>query len=271
MSITLVTQETMYHKLAARALTETLKHIDVDEVVVFSDKFVMDGAKHIHVNHFPSVHHYCEFMLRGMTEHIRTDHVLFVQWDAMAYDSSQWTDEFLKYDYIGAPWPWYPEGKNVGNGGFSLRSMRLLEALRDPTVTMDPSDPDSVNEDQVIGVADRHYLETQYGIKYPSTQLARQFSYELGAYTPSFGFHGPWNVAKLGDMDTLDFYVQHMNYSGWNIHKWHHWLLELTLRGCYNYVSSSMDKLETHSPELLGPVVEWLGREHSFWAQFNGT
>lgn len=271
MSITLVTQETMYHELAARALSETLKHIDVDEVLTFSDRKILPGARNVHVDHFPSVTDYCEFMLRGMQEHVTTDHILFVQWDAMAYDRSSWTDEFLKYDYIGAPWPWAAEGKNIGNGGFSLRSRRLLDALLDTAVQMDKNNPEAVNEDQVIGCSSRPYLENKYGIRYPVTALASQFSYELGPYQSSFGFHGPWNVAKLCDLDTLEFYVEHMNYSGWNIHKWHHWLLELTARGCYNYVSSSMDKLEAHSPELLGPVVEWLGREHSFWAQFNGT
>ena len=34
-------------------------------------------------------------------------------------------------DYIGAPWPHFRDGHNVGNGGFSLRSRRLLEACRE--------------------------------------------------------------------------------------------------------------------------------------------
>lgn len=272
MSITLVTQETMYHKLAARALTETLKHIEVDEVLTFSDQEILPGARNVHVDHFPSVVEYCEFMLRGMREHVTTDHVLFVQWDAMAYNGAAWTDDFLKYDYIGAPWPWKSNGQNVGNGGFSLRSRRLLDALADPAIQMDAANPDAVNEDQVIGQSSRPYLETRYGIRYPETGLAAQFSYELGQYYPSFGFHGPWNVAKLADMSTLDYYCEHMSFKGWNIHKWHHWLLALTERGCYNNVSMSMDQLELHSPELISPVVEWLASEHSFWAQFkHGT
>src|SRR6185437_5908691 len=53
---------------------------------------------------------------------------------------SSWTDEFLKYDYIGAPWlvaDWslrdfyFPDHLLgtwvVGNGGFSMRSKRFLE------------------------------------------------------------------------------------------------------------------------------------------------
>ena len=51
MSITLVSQETMYHELAARSITETLKHIDVDEVVTISNKDFYPGARHVPVEH----------------------------------------------------------------------------------------------------------------------------------------------------------------------------------------------------------------------------
>ena len=268
MSITLVTQETMYHELAARALAETLKHIDVTEVLTFSNKPIMSGARNVHVDHFPSVTEYCEFMLRGMLAHVTTDHILFVQWDAMAYNKSMWTNEFLKYDYIGAPWPWASPGTNIGNGGFSLRSRKLLEALQDHRIKMDANDPNAVNEDQVIGHAYRQYLEDQYNICYPDASLASQFSYELGNYNPSFGFHGPWNVIKLADMDTVNFYLDHMSYAGWNIHKWHHMLLALTDRGCFNSIVDVMDQFEKHSPELVAPTVEWLKQEHMFWKQF---
>ena len=40
-----------------------------------------------------------------------------------------WDPKFLNYDYIGALWPHYKENQ-VGNGGFSLRSKKLLESSR---------------------------------------------------------------------------------------------------------------------------------------------
>jgi hypothetical protein len=262
MSITLVTQETMYHELAARALTETLKHITVDEVLTFSDKEILAGARNVQVDHFPSVNDYCEFMLRGMQEHVTTDHILFVQWDAMAHDASQWTDTFLRYDYIGAPWPWDGEGNNIGNGGFSLRSKRLLDQLQDPVIELG-----STNEDQVIGQKYRTYLETK-GIRYAPTPLAAQFSYELGDYAPSFGFHGPWNVVRFADIDTVDLYISKMNYQGWNIYKWHHLLEAITNRSLYSHVGHVVEQMGQHSPDLFDSVVQWLARDHSFWKQF---
>jgi hypothetical protein len=260
-SITLVTQETMYHALAARALTETLKHIEVQDVLTFSDQQLLPGARNVHVDHFPSVNDYCEFMIRGICQHVTTDHILFVQWDAMAHDATQWTDEFLKYDYIGAPWPWDSEGRNIGNGGFSLRSRRLLEELQSPAIQLN-----NVNEDQVIGQVYRPQLES-CGIKYPSTALAAQFSYELGPRVPSFGFHGPWNVIAYADLDTADYYIEQMSYAGWNIHKWHHFLSAIGDRVELHYrIPFVMQQLTQHSSELVLPVLEWLASHSTFWA-----
>jgi hypothetical protein len=42
-----------------------------------------------------------------------------------------WDPEFLDWDYIGAKWFWAEAGKRVGNGGFSLRSYKLLEQPMD--------------------------------------------------------------------------------------------------------------------------------------------
>ena len=60
-------------------------------------------------------------------------HFLSVHEDGFPIDPSLWTDEFLDYDYIGAPWaassPWVPGGQPmVGNGGFYLESRRCLDA-----------------------------------------------------------------------------------------------------------------------------------------------
>src|ERR1700687_3454326 len=42
-----------------------------------------------------------------------------------------WREEFLGCDYIGAQWFWHDDAMRVGNGGFSLRSRKLLLALQD--------------------------------------------------------------------------------------------------------------------------------------------
>jgi len=255
MTIALVTVETMHHELAARALANTAKCLDFDEILIFSDKNFMPNSRWVPVEHFSSVRSYCDFMLKGMVEHVQTDHILFVQWDAQAHDSGAWSPEFLEYDYIGAPWPWANPNMDVGNGGFSLRSRRLLEALKNPNICTTAATP---NEDQVIGDTFRPLLETLHGIKYAPTDVAARFSYELGNYSGSFGCHGPWNIVRFSDDDTVDFYLQNMDYATWNMYKWHHVLFELARKRAMRQFGLVVDRMTEHSPQSVSPVLQSL-------------
>jgi hypothetical protein len=66
-------------------------------------------------------------------------HLLHCECDGIPFRVENWDAEFLKYDYIGAPWgpkggKWPSQaiftGHRVGNGGFSLRSRGLLEECK---------------------------------------------------------------------------------------------------------------------------------------------
>ena len=134
---------------------------------------------------------YSRFMLRGLVEHIRTPHALCVQWDGYVLDGSAWDRAFLDYDYIGAPWPHFHDGHSVGNGGFSLRSRRLLEASR--ALPLDPP----LLEDVIICRRCRPQLEAQ-GIRFAPEAIARRFSYErMPPGGDEFGFHGSFNLVRL--------------------------------------------------------------------------
>ena len=159
--VTLVTIETMYHDMARRALEETLKRLPFKNVLIFSDKEVLPGATHVKIEHGDMLS-YCTLLLKGMAEHVTTSHMIFQQWDAMVHDEYQWTDEFLDYDYIGAPWPWQSPENAVGNGGFSLRSKRLLDACLDQYIRFTNF---YKNEDELIGKLFRSFLEEKYSIK----------------------------------------------------------------------------------------------------------
>lgn len=91
-----------------------------------------------------------------------------------------WKNEWLDYDYIGAVW----QDGVVGNGGFSLRSKRLLDALTDPSFSA-PFFP----EDEKICRDWRTRLENNYHIKFAPAEVASDFSIEGGRYTNQFGFH----------------------------------------------------------------------------------
>lgn len=264
--ITLVTIEPKYHELAKIGLEQTLKHIDVKEVLTFSDKDILDGARNVLISGKTTFQEYQMIMLKGMLEHVNTEHIIFQQWDAMAYDGTKWTDEFLQYDYIGAVWPWEPEFRNVGNGGFSLRSRKLMEATADSRITLID------NEDAVFCKHHRALLENEFGVKYAPTQLAKKFSHEIAEgtfkYEPGFGFHGQWNVVKLAPMDVVEFFINDMDYSGWNVYKWHHFLYAIVEREVFEFIPFVIDKLMKHNPTLFGQLISWLKSEQSFWEQF---
>lgn len=141
---------------------------------------------------------YNEFCLRQMARHIQTSHVLIVQYDSWIIYPEMWSDEFLEYDYIGAKWPWHKDGHNVGNGGFSLRSKKLLDILASWKYEKE------VIEDDFICRASRSQLE-EAGIKFAPESIADRFSYERAQPEgKTFGFHGLYNLWRhVDDADMI--------------------------------------------------------------------
>ena len=72
---------------------------------------------------------YSEFYIKEMYKYVDTPLALTFHHDSFIANPDAWEDEFLKYDYIGAPWR-HPGAPSVGgNGGFAIRSRRLLEYI----------------------------------------------------------------------------------------------------------------------------------------------
>lgn len=133
---------------------------------------------------------YSDFMISHLVDHISTPNCLVAQWDGHVLNAGGWRPEFLDYDYIGASWPQFDDGHDVGNGGFSLRSRRLMEACRAPQfVRMHP-------EDVAIGRTNRDWLEAQ-GMRFAPCRLADLFAAErTGDLRATFGYHGVWNMPR---------------------------------------------------------------------------
>jgi len=143
----------------------------------------------IKIDRINSLTEYSKFMIYRLNDYIDTDFVLVVQYDGFILNPDAWTDDYLKYDYIGAPW-WENDGWIVGNGGFSLRSKKLLEILASGKYQLTDDDP----EDWFIGVTIRKELEEE-GIKFAPVELAKQFGFEMNEkegvmWDGQFGFHG---------------------------------------------------------------------------------
>jgi Protein of unknown function (DUF5672) len=199
--VTLCCVDTRDVALALAALRRCMAQAAFAQVLFFTRRALLpappDGIRVIDVD-VPTVQAYSQFMLRGLQPHVRSSHVLVAQWDGFVRDASRWKPEFLEYDYIGAPWHDQPAEQSVGNGGFSLRSQRLLTALADPSIIL------SHPEDIAICQVNRRLLEERHGIRIAPRALADVFSYErVAPPAPTFGFHGLFNFARELSVDDL--------------------------------------------------------------------
>lgn len=120
--------------------------------------------------------------------YLDTDHILIVQNDSWIVNPNSWTDEFLKYDYIGAVFPCRKK-EIQGNGGFSLRSIKLIKYLS--TLPKEIISP--YMDDYSICIYNRKYLES-IGFKFASIELAKKFSVEGRPYNNQFGHHCGYNI-----------------------------------------------------------------------------
>ena len=150
-----------------------------------------------------SVDDYNEIIFQDLHKYFETSHCLIVQSDSFVVNSNLWKEEFLEFDYIGAPWSnkiqlnpnlvLHLEKNTVGNGGFSLRSHKLAETTAKINFTSLKFPLKS--EDIIIC----YYLYKEMlnnGIRFAPPELAAQFSMEnvnhlYGQDVNSvFGFHG---------------------------------------------------------------------------------
>jgi hypothetical protein len=185
-NVTLVCIDTVNYGPAINAINKSLEKIKPAKTIFFTDIACVanDDFDVINIKHLYSKKDYSKFMMKELGKHIQTDFMLVIQWDGYVLDENAWDDEFLKYDYIGAPWI-YGDGKNVGNGGFSLRSTYLHKVLAEDHFIV----PMSLEDDAICRTY-REYLENVYRIKFAPEELAHKFSFELNRpRQETFGFH----------------------------------------------------------------------------------
>ena len=170
-----------------RALEVCLAQIDFAACKLFTDASVQPShpaIEKVAIEQLTSSAAYSDFVLTRMVDHVATSHCLLVQWDGHVLNAGRWRPEFLDYDYIGASWPQFHDGHDVGNGGFSLRSRQLMEACRDPEFL------NGDVEDLVICRTNRDWLESK-GMRFAPRSLADMFSAERASDpATSFGYHG---------------------------------------------------------------------------------
>ena len=192
-NVTIICVDGVNPHIGLKALKYSIRHIDFAKNLLISHIKPDNIPDNISFQEIPKLTHdtYSQFMLHELYKYVDTDYCLTIHDDGFIINPHLWSDEFLEYDYIGAPWyhtvPYYGQKYRVGNGGFSLRSKKLVNLCRNIKTNS--------HEDANISIRNRDLLE-HYGCKFPSVEVAMRFSLEEEIpecpfdLNTCFGFHG---------------------------------------------------------------------------------
>jgi hypothetical protein len=203
MTIDLICIEGAGNPLGAKALEYSYENFNKARQRILVSTILPDFFKgEFHKIPRISYEDYNRFCIWGVRPITDADFVLIIQSDGMIINPNFWTDDFLNYDYVGAPWNDNTKSRldginAVGNGGFSLRSRKFLEL----SSKIEPALYDKCKKEQQYGGNEdlflckymySHFIEN--GVKFAPPEVAAKFSFEEPVYgaslKTSFGFHG---------------------------------------------------------------------------------
>jgi len=215
-NVTLICVEDTSEKdvfMASQIIKGIKNHIEFHDVKLLSSE-IKHGVTH-KIRPINSTDNYSFFILNDLIDYIDSEFVMIMQTDGYPLNPSCWSDKFLEYDYIGAPWsrvisrneqysvPMKPSPElvdlhlnaSVGNGGLSIRSKKLIERVTNYNYDLSPIYWDKINitgaatEDEYICKYKRPELEAE-GFTFAPVELAQFFSIENDVWAGQFGFHG---------------------------------------------------------------------------------
>lgn len=244
--ITICAVDCLYPSLAARALEKSKSACGNAKSILFSDQKIIGDFDFVEVKKIGSIEEYSNFILRELDRFVETEFVLIIQWDGYVVHEKAWRDDFFEYDYIGAVWPQFSDAMTVGNGGFSLRSKKLLRAT-----AIDPSFKDAEeNEDILICRTNRALLESKYNLRFASEPVARRFSYEQEKPSgETFGFHGLGNIWRHESSDVILDILKQIRPSYYENYQMHSLLMNCYLNRRYGLFAY----LHEHTTDRIGP------------------
>jgi hypothetical protein len=204
-NVTLLCVETRDPELAHWAIDRCLAGTHFAKVVLITNidlvKNKRSDIEYVQAPLIASTKDYSNLLLTGIDQCVVGSHVLIIQWDSFITHPNLWRNEFLDFDYIGPVWPHHPENP-VGNGGFSLISVKLLQAIKRPEfIKRHP-------EDYCICVDNKDFLEKECGIQFAPPAVAEQFAVERSEWHDAFGFHGFFNFGRVLSDEELTAFLK---------------------------------------------------------------
>ncbi len=166
----------------------------------YSCRGIEFGAVKLITQSFKTIDDWNKAVIYELTEHVDTDFAMFVHADGYIIHPELWNDEWLQYDYIGAPWPVpkdnYSNRDEDGNifrvgNSVSLRSKRILDLPKQLNIEW-KSYYGNTHEDGFLCVH-HHKLLEKHGCRFAPLEVAKHFSKEceipenIGLET--FAFH----------------------------------------------------------------------------------
>jgi hypothetical protein len=188
-NVTLVTVSTQNVKAAISALEYSQLGIKFNEILLVSHENPLGNDafyRFVPIIPFTSIGEWGKYVVFNLYKHIKTDFILFIHEDGFVVNPKSWNDDWLQYDYIGAPFPLPRDDYSyrdvsgniirVGNS-VSLRSKKLLELPDKLGLEWKNFDKDYPHEDGFLTVQHRHTL-IQNGINYAPLDIAVRFGRE---------------------------------------------------------------------------------------------
>lgn len=157
---------------------------------------------HLNINNLTPYEYSDILKQKDIYDYIPTEHFLIFQTDSLILkDNKHIVNEFLRYDYVGAPWKM---DKQVGNGGLSLRrKSKMLEIItqnnKQSTIEIHGHifNTSEIHEDTFFS-----YCKGTHVYK-PDFETAKHFSVETIFCDQSFGIHKPWQFLESDDWEYL--------------------------------------------------------------------
>jgi len=202
-NVTLIAVSSIYIEKTISMLQYSYREIGFGKVKLITHEKPKNIPCEIEFCECPKINNimdYNNIMFFDIGKYISTSHCLIIQHDSAVIFPEMWDENWLQWDYIGAPFKivenayWANNGERVrvGNGGFSLRSTKILNAPKKLGLEL-KQEQGFFNEDGNLVCYNRREL-LNYGIRYAPVEIAAKFSFEnetsenLNIEKP-FGFH----------------------------------------------------------------------------------
>ena len=216
-NVTLVAMTSVNVRATYLAMKYSMKDIDFGDAVLITHRRPLTlpwKIRYSHTKELTNINDFNYKMVYELTDHIKTDYALIVHADGFVVNPKMWRDEFLDYDYVGAPWPLPPSDNpvlyraadgtvsRVGNSA-GIRSKRLLDYPKVNNIPWEgyiENGQQYFHEDIFLCCHLKPEME-KVGIKIAPIDVAKYYAHEhaideVKGITP-FAFHKWWGANDI--------------------------------------------------------------------------